>query len=53
MKKDIKNGDIDERLKCELEALHKLNHPNVLKAIDTMQTDSEILICTQLCDSDL
>lgn len=48
--KGVKDAVSREMLDCEIEALTKLKHPNILKCFDVIRETSHCYIVTEFCN---
>ena len=48
--KSLRDDVIKSLLRIELECIKKINHPNLLKYIDSFETVNNCYIITELCD---
>ncbi len=48
--KGVKDAVSREMLDCEIEALTKLKHPNILKCFDVVRETSHCFIITEFCN---
>ena len=55
VKKIYKKEDIKYRkyIEKEIEIMYKLNHKNIIKLYDTIETEKHIFLILELCDTDL